>query len=118
MRELHSINGLLLIVVNGLAVLVGALYLRRRSEPHRAFAHLVALGQTLLVAQGGLGLLLLADGRRTGDDLHYLYGGFALLAVLSPWLYAPRDPRGRLLWFTGASLLATALGVRAYTTGG
>ena len=33
------------------------------------------------------------------DHLHYAYGTFALLAVLSPWLYAPTEPRARLLWF-------------------
>jgi len=40
----------------------------------------------------------------------------ALAAVLSPWLYAPPDPRRRLAWFGGATLVATALGVRAYMT--
>jgi len=45
------------------------------------------------------------------------YGTFALLAVLSPWLYAPADRRGRLAWFTGATLVAGALAVRAYMTG-
>jgi hypothetical protein len=40
----------------------------------------------------------------------------ALLAALSPWLYAPTDPRRRLLWFGGATLVAAALAVRAYVT--
>jgi hypothetical protein len=37
-------------------------------------------------------------------------------ATLSPWLYAPDEPRRRLLWFGGATLVATALAVRAYLT--
>jgi hypothetical protein len=37
--------------------------------------------------------------------------------VLAPWLYAPTDPRRRLLWFAGATLLAGALAVRAFMTG-
>jgi len=78
--------------------------------------HLLALAQTVLVAQVGLGLLLLSDGRRAADRLHYAYGTFALLAVLSPWMYAPEEPRRRLLWFSGATLLAGALAVRAYMT--
>ena len=118
MQALHSVNALLLVAVNGLVAALGVLFLRRRAEPRRVWTHLVALGQTLLVAQGALGLLLLADDRRSDDQLHYLYGALALLAVLSPWLYAPADPRGRVAWFTGASVLAAALGVRAYTTGG
>jgi hypothetical protein len=39
-----------------------------------------------------------------------------LLAVLSPWLYAPTEPRARLLWFAVATLVAAALGVRAWMT--
>ena len=36
--------------------------------------------------------------------------------MLSPWLYAPTEPRARLLWFAVATLVAAALGVRAYMT--
>ena len=42
---------------------------------------------------------------------------FALAAVLAPWLYAPADRRARLAWFSGATLVAGALAVRAYLTG-
>jgi multisubunit Na+/H+ antiporter MnhF subunit len=79
---------------------------------------LLALAQTVLVAQVGLGLLLLSDDRRSADDLHYAYGTLALLAALAPWMYAPAEPRRRLLWFGGATLLAGALAVRAYMTAG
>lgn len=117
MVGLHSVVGILVIAVNGLAFAAGAVYLRRRREPHRVYAHVLALGQTLLVAQAALGLLLLSEDHRAPDRLHYLYGAFALGAVLSPWVYAPGEARARLAWFSGASLLATALAVRAYTTG-
>jgi len=79
-------------------------------------AHLIALAQTLVIAQVGLGLLLLAEHKHAADRLHYAYGSFALLAVFAPWLYAPDDPRKRLAWFAGATLLAAALAVRAYMT--
>ena len=78
--------------------------------------HILTLSQTLLVAQVGLGLLLLSDHRRAPEQLHYAYGTFALLAVLTPWFYAPQEPRRRLAWFSGATLVAAALAVRAYTT--
>jgi hypothetical protein len=93
----------------------GATYLRR-TEPGATLGHLLALVQTLLVAQVGLGLLLLGDGRRSPDDLHYVYGTLALLVVLAPWFYAPAEPRRRLAWFAGTSLVAAALAVRAWTT--
>jgi hypothetical protein len=110
----HHANAFLLIAVCVAAS--AAAFVARRRGAGGSVAHLLALAQTLLVAQVGLGLLLLSDHRRAHDRLHYAYGTFALLAVLSPWLYAPNDPRARLGWFAGATLLAAALGVRAYMT--
>src|ERR671939_1763504 len=98
------------------AAAAGAWTYYRHREPHGLLTHLLALAQTVLVAQVGLGLLLLSDHRRAADRLHYLYGTLALLAVLSPWLYAPADPRRRLAWFGGATLVAAAPGVRACMT--
>ena len=97
------------------AVWGGFIYLRHGGAG-QTLSHVLALVQTMLVAQVGLGLVLLSDDRRAPDDLHYVYGSLALGAVLAPWLYAPTEPRRRLAWFAGASLLAGALSVRAYTT--
>lgn len=115
MLTAHLVNAFLLIAVSAVAA-VGAILARRRGGAGRSVAQLLALAQTLIVAQVAIGLLLLSDNRRASDRLHYAYGTFALLAVLSPWLYAPPDPRARLAWFAGATLVAAALGVRAYTT--
>jgi hypothetical protein len=114
--ELHQIDAFAVIVTNLLAFGWGGSYLLRKRYPGRAYAHVLAAGQIFLIAQVGLGLLLLSDGRRAPDHLHYLYGILALLAALSPWLYAPPLPRRRLAWFVGATLFATALAVRALTT--
>jgi hypothetical protein len=106
-----------LLAIAGCLVASGAGLLAYRRRRAGAFvAHLLALAQTLLVAQVGLGLLLLSDDRRAPEQLHYAYGVFALLAALAPWLYAPADPRRRLLWFAGSTFVAAALAVRAYTT--
>ena len=112
MLTVHHANAVLVIAVC-VAAGVAALVARRRGASGWV-AHLIALAQTLVVAQAGLGLLLLAQ--HAADRLHYAYGSFALLAVLAPWLYAPDDPRKRLAWFAGATLLAAALAVRAYMT--
>src|SRR5436190_4364644 len=114
MLTVHHVNALLAIAVCTAAG-VAALVARRRGARGWT-AHLLALAQTLLVAQVGLGLLLLAEHKRAGERLHYAYGAFALLAVAAPWLYAPADPRTRLAWFAGAMLVAAALAVRAYMT--
>ena len=117
MLGLHALNGVLVIAATLLAAVWGGVYYRRGRPPGAVFAHLLALSQALVIAQVALGLLLLSDGRRNPDQLHYAYGSFALIAILSPWLYAPPVPRRRLAWFAGASLVASALSVRAYTTG-
>jgi hypothetical protein len=114
MLTAHHWNAFLVI---GICVAASAAaFASRRRGAGRGVAQLLALAQTVLVAQVALGLLLLSDHRRAADRLHYAYGTFALLAVLSPWLYAPADPRTRLLWFAGATLVAAALAVRAYMT--
>jgi len=115
MLTAHHVNAFLLIAVCA-AASGAALWARRRGGAGSLVAQLLALAQTLLVAQVALGLLLLSNHKRAADHLHYAYGTFALLCVLSPWLYAPSEPRARLLWFSVATLVAAALGVRAWMT--
>ena len=115
MLDLHHWNAFLVVAVC-VAASAAAFLAWRRGHAGGSVAHLLALAQTLIVAQVALGLLLLSDHRRASDRLHYAYGTFALLAVLAPWLYAPEDPRRRLLWFGGATVLAGALAVRAFMT--
>jgi hypothetical protein len=113
----HETLAVVVIVIAALSSIAGAYAYRRKGTAGGLVRQLLALAQTLLIAQVGLGLLLLSDDRRAGEELHYAYGTLALFAVLAPWLYAPAEPRRRLLWFAGATLLAGALAVRALTTG-
>ncbi len=116
MLTIHHANAFLVIGVCFVAS-VAAFVARLRGQARGWVAHILALAQTLVVAQVLFGLFLLADHKRADEKLHYAYGPFTLLAVFAPWLYAPADPRARLLWFGVATLLAAALGVRAYMTG-
>jgi hypothetical protein len=106
----------LIVACAGAALVAGLIYWRRRGAG-TVTTHLLALAQTLLVAQVGVGLLLVSDGRRAPDQLHYLYGTLALGAALTPWFYAPAEGPRRLLWFAGTTGLAAALGARAFMTG-
>jgi hypothetical protein len=115
--DAHRILAFLVVGVPALAALTGGFAYWRRRGAGRVVAHLLALAQTLLVAQVGLGLLLLSDERRAAGELHYVYGSLSLGAILAPWMYAPAEGPRRLLWFAGTSLLAAALAVRAYMTG-
>ena len=116
MLTAHHTVAFLVLGVTALSAIWGGIAYFRKRNASPVLAHLLTLAQTLIVAQVGLGLLLLTDDREASDRLHYAYGTFALLAVLAPWLYAPDEPRARLLWFAGATLVAGALGVRAYMT--
>jgi hypothetical protein len=116
MLTAHQLLAIAVLVVTAVAALAGGLAYARKRGAGRLAAHLLALAQTVLVAQVGVGLLLLSDDRRTDDDLHYAYGSLALAAALAPWLYAPAEPRRRLAWFAAATLVAGALAVRAYLT--
>ena len=118
MLDAHEWVAVAVIAAAALAALWGGVTYVRRVEAGRALGHVLVLVQTLCVAQVALGLLLVGDDRRTADDLHYVYGTLALAVVLAPWFYAPDDPRRRLAWFAGTSLVAAALAVRAYTTSG
>ena len=111
----HALAFLVVAVCLAAAVLALVAY-RRRGGGGALVAHALALAQTLIVAQVAVGLLLLADHRRAEQGVHYMYGSLAVLAVGWPWMYAPPDPRRRLAWFAGATLLAAVLALRAYMT--
>jgi hypothetical protein len=115
MLTTHHIVAFAVLALTWGAAVVGFVAYRRGSAG-LTVQHVLALAQTVLIAQVGLGLLLLSRHYRAPDKLHYAYGTFALLAVLAPWLYAPEEPRRRLLWFAGATLVAGALAVRAFMT--
>ena len=117
MLDAHRLLAFLVVGVPTAAALAGGLVYWRRRLAGRLVANLLALAQTLLVAQVALGLLLLSDDRRATDELHYAYGSLSLAAILAPWMYAPAEGPRRLLWFAGTSFLAAALAVRAFMTG-
>jgi hypothetical protein len=118
MLAVHQVLAVAVIAVAAVAAVWGGVVWRRRREPGPLLVHALTLVQTLLIAQVAVGLLLLSDNRRAAEKLHYAYGTLALAAVLAPWIYAPANPRSRLGWFAGASLLAALLAIRAYTTAG
>jgi hypothetical protein len=116
MVTVHVALGVAVLAVCGGAAVLG-LVAYRRGAAGPWVAQALALAQTVLIAQAAVGLLLLSDGQRAPDRLHYSYGAIALGVALSPWFYAPADSRKRLLWFAGTTLLAGALAARAFMTG-
>lgn len=116
MLRVHQVTAFLVIAVCVLAAVLALVAHRRRGRGGAVVTHALVLAQTLIVAELALGLLLLADDQHADDGVHYMYGSLAVLVVAWPWFYAPAQPRARLAWFAGATLLAAVLAVRAYMT--
>lgn len=117
MVSLHEALGIAVIAVCLASAVLGFVAYRRSGSGGAFVSHALVLAQTLLIAQAAVGLLLLSDGRRAPDRLHYSYGAFALGLVLLPWFYAPGAGPRRLLWFAVTTFVAGALAVRALMTG-
>ena len=81
LNEIHLLTGYLVLISNGLAGGFGALAWALR-RPSAAFWYLLRGAQAIVVAQVTLGLVLLAQGLRSPDELHYLYGAGPLLVTL------------------------------------
>jgi hypothetical protein len=117
MVSVHVVLGVAVIAVCVGSAVLGFVAYRRRGSGGAFVSHALVLAQTLLVAQAAVGLLLLSDGRRAPEKLHYTYGALALGLALTPWFYAPGVGPRRLLWFAVTTLVAGGLAVRAYMTG-
>ena len=117
MLTVHIALGLTVIVVCAASAVIAFVAYRRAGSGGAFVSHALVLAQTLLIAQAAVGLLLLSDGSRAPEKLHYTYGALALGLVLVPWFYAPGTGPKRLLWFAVTTLVAGALGVRAFMSG-
>jgi hypothetical protein len=117
MGTVHVVLGVAVIAICFGAAVLGFVSSRRAAGAGGIVAHSLALAQTVLIGQAAVGLLLLSDGRRAPDRLHYTYGALALGVALSPWFYAPALGPRRLVWFAVTTLVAGALAVRAFMTG-
>src|SRR4029450_7668139 len=113
----HVALGVAVVLVCVGAAVVGLVAYRRETGAGPLVSNALVLAQTLLIAQAAVGLLLLSDGRRAPEKLHYSYGALALGLVLVPWFYAPGTGSRRPLWFAVTTLVAGGLAVRAFMTG-
>ena len=93
MLSVHVALGIAVIVVCVASAVLGFVAYRRRASGGAFVSHALVPAQTLLIAQAAVGLLLLSDGRRAPEKLHYAYGALALGLVLTPWFYAPGSGR-------------------------
>src|SRR3954465_15353837 len=117
MPEVHMVVGTLLIVTNAIVGIWGLTASRRDRPPAGIYMQLLALSQPMVIAQATLGLILLSDGYRPGDKLHFAHGLVTLLAMAFPYALRGEDGHKNLLYFGAGATVVAALGVRAYMTG-
>lgn len=83
-----------------------------------SYAGSLVIGEILVVAQVGAGLLLLAVGSRPPSPTHYLYGITAVLVLPFAWSYLRgRNQRQALLMYSLIALFIFGLAVRGMLTG-
>ena len=81
MTRVHEVVGIAELGTNALAAAWGGIAWIRR-DPSVVFWYLLRVAQATVVLQVGLGVALLAGGRKPPDELHYLYGIAPLVVSL------------------------------------
>ncbi|MCI0518738.1 MAG: hypothetical protein L0Z70_00585 [Chloroflexi bacterium] len=77
----------------------------------------LAIGEALLLLQGGLGAFLWIGGERPGRSVHILYGVVAALIIPGIYAYTKGDSDRRVMTIYGIALLiAAGIIVRAMMT--
>jgi hypothetical protein len=76
----------------------------------------LVLAELLLLAQALLGLILLGSGRMPADQIHFLYGGLAVLVLPAVHGFATRRGWSTALATGLAALFIFGLAIRAFTT--
>src|SRR5919197_3228032 len=90
-------------------------HLGRLPGDGRYYSTLV-LAELLIVAQALIGLILLISGLQPADQIHFLYGGLAVLVLPAVHGFATRRGWSTALSTGLAALYIFGLAIRAFTT--
>ena len=93
MPDVHAVVGALPDPVNLVVAVWGYLAYRRNAPPGGAFTQVLAVAQTLVIAQACLGLFLVSEGHARVTSCTSSTGCCPLLAIAYP--YALRGEDGR-----------------------
>jgi mannitol-specific phosphotransferase system IIBC component len=107
--------GLLITAVIGVW---GLLTYFRKQPSSGGFRATLVLTEALFIAQGVIGVLMFANGRRPHDNLHWLYGVLLVIVLPIAMSYVSgRESRREPLVYGIAGLFMAGLTIRAFTTG-
>jgi hypothetical protein len=83
-----------------------------------SYAGALTIGEALVLAQVGAGVVMFATGARPPTTTHYLYGLTAVLVLPFAWSYLrTRNQRQALLIYSLVALFIFGLAVRGIMTG-
>ena len=93
MKDVHAIVGIATLLLNMVAAVWGGIAWMR-SDPSVSFWYMLRTAQLSVAVEVVLGLLLLAEGRKPPDALHYVYGiGPLVVAVATEAMRATATAR-------------------------
>jgi hypothetical protein len=81
MKDVHAIVGIATLFLNVAAALWGGVAWMR-ADPSVSFWYVLRVAQLSVVVEVVLGLVLLAEGRKPPDNLHYVYAVAPLVIAL------------------------------------
>ena len=92
---------------------------REPGREGRAFAQLLQLSHTMVLATCLIGIALWVEGHRSSDPLHArVYGPFMAVAIVAAYAYRTKVAVTNVRVFAITALVIAALGLRAFATGG
>lgn len=90
----------------------------RGAGPSGGYLGALIINEGLVIAQGLVGVLLVLQGHRPHQGLHFLYGIVALLTLPTAYFLSSNDTERRAsLIFGLAALFLVAIAIRGITTG-
>lgn len=115
---LHQGFSRVVLVYSLLMALWGLFLYARGSNPSGGYLGALVLAEGVAILQGLIGLVLVLQGHRPADALHYLYGVVAVLVLPGAYLYSSRGTERRdSLIFGLAGLFLVGVAIRGIATG-
>jgi hypothetical protein len=117
LQDVHRLLGTAFLYYTVIITIWSLVHLLRRQEVGGSFWGAVAIGEGLMVLQVLVGVIMALQGFRPARELHFVYGGVALLTWPAVFTFTRGAPgRREALWWTLASAFLFGITLRAMVT--
>lgn len=118
MRTLHQYAAWVAVATSAIMGVWGLILNRRRRPPTRAFWAGVAVASSVMLAQVGLGVAMIASRELTPGDQHVFYGIVIAFVFAFAYIYRAQLARRPALYYGLLFLFVMGLGLRNIATFG